>query len=106
MTDEAVERFPPRSGPSTVGLDAAGRAVQAVVQPQPLPTPTAPSPYRLDLAEVLDPAQLQAIKDASRLTFHLFGDVGGVKAPQDQQIVALNLRRTRTAIRIRPGSPM
>ena len=40
---------------------------------------------------MLDPAQMQAITDAGRLTFHLLGDVGGVKAPQDQQIVALNL---------------
>ena len=87
----SVPRFPPRTGPSPIGLDAAGLAVASVVPPEPLPAPTGPSPYRLDLAEVLDPAQMQAITDAGRLTFHLLGDVGGVKAPQDQQIVALNL---------------
>jgi hypothetical protein len=65
--------------------------VADVVPPQPLPAPTGPAPYRLDLAEVLDPGQMRAITDTGRLTFHLLGDVGGVKAPQDQQIVALNL---------------
>ncbi|HET9646933.1 MAG TPA: metallophosphoesterase, partial [Microlunatus sp.] len=40
---------------------------------------------------VLDPAELRSVTDSGRLTFHLLGDVGGVKAPQDQQIVALNL---------------
>jgi len=94
MADAAVNgvpRFPPRTGPSPIGVDAAGRPLTSVVPPEPLPAPTGPSPYRLDLAEVLDPAQLQAITDTGRLTFHLLGDVGGVKAPQDQQIVALNL---------------
>src|SRR5580765_4305424 len=31
------------------------------------------------------------IEAAGRLVFHLFGDVGGVKAPQDQQIVAIGM---------------
>ena len=94
MTDavtHGVPRFPPRTGPSPIGVDSAGLAVTSVVGPQPLPTPTRPSPYRLDLAEVIDPAQMQAIEDTGRLTFHLLGDVGGVKSPQDQQIVAINL---------------
>ena len=91
MTDDTAGRFPPRTGPSPTGLDAAGRAVADVVPPEPLPAPTGPAPYRLDLAEVLDPGQMRAITDTGRLTFHLLGDVGGVKAPQDQQIVALNL---------------
>jgi hypothetical protein len=43
------------------------------------------------LAQVLDPTQVRAIDDSGRLTFHLLGDVGGVTAPQDQRIVALNL---------------
>jgi len=86
-----MERFPPRTGPSPIGVDEAGLALASVVAPEPLPTPTGPSPYRLDLTDVLDPAQMQAITDTGRLTFHLLGDVGGVEAPQDQQIVALNL---------------
>jgi hypothetical protein len=94
MTDavtHGVPRFPPRTGPSPIGVDSAGRPVTSVVPPEPLPAPTGPSPYRLDLAAVLDPAQMQAITDTGRMTFHLLGDVGGVEAPQDQQIVAMNL---------------
>ncbi len=72
-------------------MTAAGLALSSVVPPEPLPPPTGPSPYRLDLADVLDAGQMKAITDAGRLTFHLLGDIGGVKAPQDQQIVALNL---------------
>ena len=112
MTDAAVNgvpRFPPRRGPSPIGVDAAGLALTSVVPPQPLPAPTGPSSFRLDLAEVLDPGQMRAITDAGRLTFHLFGDVGGVEAPQDQQIVALNLTadayRDHDPARFRPGSP-
>ena len=48
-----VSRFPPRRGPSPIGVDAAGVALRSVVPPQPLPPPTGSSPYRLDLAEVL-----------------------------------------------------
>jgi len=95
MTDRdrggLVSRYPPRRGPSPFGADVALRAEPAAIAPQPLPTPTGPSPYRLDLASVLDDDQMQAIADSGRLTFHLLGDVGGVEAPQDQQIVALNL---------------
>ena len=91
VSAHGVPRFPPRRGPSPIGVDAAGLPLASVVAPQPLPAPTGPSPYRLDLAQVLDPTQLQAINDSGRLTFHLLGDVGGVTAPQDQRIVALNL---------------
>jgi hypothetical protein len=59
-------------GPSPIGVDLAGLPVTSVVPPEPLPAPTGPSPYRLDLAAVLDPARMQAITDTGRMTFHLF----------------------------------
>jgi acid phosphatase type 7 len=55
---------------------------------QPLPTPTGQPPYHLTLDSVLTPAQIQSIKNAQRLVFHVAGDTGGVKSPQPQQIVA------------------
>ncbi|HEX7734953.1 MAG TPA: metallophosphoesterase [Ktedonobacteraceae bacterium] len=55
---------------------------------QPLPTPTGRSPYHLTLDSVLTPAQMQTIQDAQKLVFHVAGDTGGVKVPQDQQHVA------------------
>src|SRR5579883_1575606 len=56
--------------------------------PQPLPTPTGKPPYHLSLDSVLTPAQMQTIQNAQRMVFHVTGDTGGVKAPQDQQDVA------------------
>lgn len=55
---------------------------------QPLPNPTGKSPYHLALDSVLTPAQMQSIQNAQRLVFHVAGDTGGVKTPQDQQNVA------------------
>jgi acid phosphatase type 7 len=55
---------------------------------QPLPAPTEPAPYHLDLASVLTPAQLHAIQHANKMRFHVIGDTGGVKSPQFQQNVA------------------
>ena len=73
-----------------MGAEQVGLAAQSRVAPQPLPPPTGRPPYRLDIASVLDTAEMKEIKKAGKLTFHLVGDVGGVKAPQDQQIVAMN----------------
>lgn len=55
---------------------------------QPLPTPTGKPPYHLALDSVLTSAQMQSIQDAQRLVFHVVGDTGGVKMPQEQQDVA------------------
>ena len=55
---------------------------------QPLPTPTGKPPYHLALDSVLTPAQMQIIHIAQKLVFHVVGDTGGVKTPQDQQNVA------------------
>ena len=59
--------------------------------PQPLPTPTGSSPYHLSLDQVLPAATMQNIQTAGRLVFHIVGDVGGVKAPQSQEIVAMHM---------------
>jgi hypothetical protein len=60
-------------------------------KPQPLPTPTGTSPYHLSLDQVLTPAAMQTIQSAGRLVFHIVGDTGGVKTPQDQEIVATHM---------------
>jgi hypothetical protein len=59
--------------------------------PQPLPTPTGASPYHLSLDQILPAATMQNIQTAGRLVFHVVGDVGGVKAPQSQEIVAMHM---------------
>jgi hypothetical protein len=50
---------------------------------RPLPQPTGPAPYRLDITKVIG-----QLPGANKMVFHTVGDTGGVKAPQDQQIVA------------------
>jgi hypothetical protein len=57
---------------------------------QPLPQPTGPSPYHLSLEQVI-PDKIAAINAAGRLVFHIVGDTGGVKTPQDQRIVAMHM---------------
>lgn len=56
--------------------------------PQPLPAPTGQAPYHLALDDLLPPGQMQSIHQAQRLVFHVAGDTGGVRSPQDQQQVA------------------
>jgi acid phosphatase type 7 len=62
-------------------------------KPQPLPQPTGQSPFHLSLDQVLPPATIQAIQSAGRMVLHMAGDTGGVKSPQDQEIVATSLEQ-------------
>lgn len=64
---------------------------------QPLPTPTGQAPYRLDLGTVLGADKIAAIRQAGFVAWHTVGDVGGIKAPQPQQIVADTMTRDITA---------
>jgi acid phosphatase type 7 len=59
--------------------------------PQPLPNPTGPAPFHLSLDQILSPTALQAIQSSGRLVFHMVGDSGGVKSPQDQEIIAAQM---------------
>ncbi|HXM57433.1 MAG TPA: metallophosphoesterase [Candidatus Dormibacteraeota bacterium] len=61
-------------------------------QPRPLPRPTGPFPYRLDLGQVLGPAALQQVTDGGKLVFHCVGDTGGVRDGNPQQIVANHMQ--------------
>jgi 3',5'-cyclic AMP phosphodiesterase CpdA len=58
---------------------------------EPLPKPTGHYPYRLELADVIGAAAVEAIDAGGQLTFHVAGDTGGVKQPVPQQIVALHM---------------
>jgi 3',5'-cyclic AMP phosphodiesterase CpdA len=55
---------------------------------EPLPAPAGRSPYRLALADVLDPTQIRAIERAGGLRFHCVGDTGGLQNPVPQRRVA------------------
>jgi hypothetical protein len=60
---------------------------------QPLPPPTGPAPYRLELASVIGQAGVDAIQQAGKITFHTLGDTGGIDDPEPQQIVCMWLER-------------
>ncbi len=55
---------------------------------QPLPAPTGKFPYHLDISNVIPPSDATTIAKSKQMIFHLTGDVGGVKSPQDQILVA------------------
>ena len=78
----------PATGQPIVNHQFAGISKQPS---QPLPTPTGSPPYHLSLDQILPAATMQSIQSAGRLVFHLVGDVGGVKAPQAQEIVAMHM---------------
>jgi len=54
---------------------------------QPLPTPTAPFPFHLDLQEVIDKKLYKAVADKGQMVFQISGDIGGIKRPEVQQLV-------------------
>lgn len=61
--------------------------------PQPLPQPTGQSPFHLSLDQVLSPTEMQTIQSSGRMVLHVAGDTGGIKSPQDQDIVAAHMEQ-------------
>jgi len=58
---------------------------------RPLPRPTGPPPFRLNLASVLAQSDMDQIVRQGKLVFHIMGDTGGVRSPFAQQSVAQHL---------------
>jgi acid phosphatase type 7 len=56
---------------------------------RPLPAPTGTPPYHLDIATVLPPDKLEAMKKG--FAFHVAGDTGGVKKPDPQKLVSMRM---------------
>ncbi len=53
-----------------------------------LPPPTGEAPFHLDLETVLPAATIEGIKRAGKLTFHVNGDMGGIRDSVPQTLVA------------------
>src|SRR5215472_13344348 len=60
---------------------------------RPLPAPTGSDPYHLDLGSIIPGSDYQAIKAAKKLTFHVNGDMGGIKFGMPQQLVAKGMEQ-------------
>jgi hypothetical protein len=72
---------------------------------QPLPAPTGQPPFRMRLSDVVGDEAAARIEQQGRLTFHLAGDIGGVKDPKPQQVVALKMEEDLKASAGTPGDP-
>jgi acid phosphatase type 7 len=55
---------------------------------RPLPPPTGRAPYQLNLKSIISPVDYQTIVQKKKLTFHLNGDMGGIKYGVPQELVA------------------
>jgi len=55
---------------------------------QPLPKPSGPQPFHLDIKTIISAGAYDHINTSKKIIFHILGDTGGVKNPADQQIVA------------------
>lgn len=71
-------------------VNGIASAEAAFVPPvfQPLPNPAGNPPYHLDISNIISSADYSNIIDSKQMIFHLTADVGGVKSPQDQVLVA------------------
>ena len=58
----------------------------------PLPHPTRPFPFRMDLAELLGPDATNQVHSSGKLVVHCAGDTGGVVSGNAQQIVANHMQ--------------
>jgi Icc-related predicted phosphoesterase len=57
------------------------------------PAPTGKAPFRLDIKDILAPAEYEKIAAKKRLVFHLNGDMGGIKYGEPQAIVAEGMEK-------------
>jgi len=77
-----------RTRPGADGAFALHQTPDRNTSFRPLPNPTGPAPYRLDLKSIISDADYAAIVQARKLTFHLNGDMGGIQYGVPQQLVA------------------
>src|SRR5437764_785126 len=73
----------------------AARGSRNKVAQVPLPAP-APDPKRLilDLKDLVDPAEITAIKAAKKIVFHTVGDTGGIRDGAAQQTLIAEAMQT------------
>ncbi len=79
------------------GAALAKNAPARIVAFEPIPSefqPRRPAPYRMDLSELLDPAEVQEIAAAGQMAFHCVGDTGGVKRPESQSLVVRGMEQS------------
>jgi hypothetical protein len=87
-------RRPILEGHFPVALDAGAEHRDRRFRPLPEPEPWRTPPYRLALDQVLGAEEMAAIRAKQRLTFHLNGDMGGIKDAVPQELVAKGMEKS------------
>jgi hypothetical protein len=59
------------------------------VQFENLPIPSGKAPYHLNLSQVLSMEEITRIKDNDAISFHIVGDTGGSKKPENRKLVEI-----------------
>ncbi|MFI4998350.1 MAG: metallophosphoesterase family protein [Reyranellales bacterium] len=77
-----------RPRPGALGSYVLHQDAQRNVSFRPLPPPTGKAPFRLDLKSIIPKEDYAAIVKNKKLTFHLNGDMGGIKYGVPQELVA------------------
>jgi hypothetical protein len=80
-----------RTRPGQDGTFPLHQEAKRNVSFRPLPDPTGKAPFRLDLKSIIPDADYAAIVRAKKLTFHLNGDMGGIKYGVPQELVAAGM---------------
>jgi predicted phosphodiesterase len=82
-----------RARPSHSGAFPIHTMPERDVAFRPLPAPTGAPPFHLELQSIIAPSDYQSIVAAKKLTFHVNGDMGGIKNGMDQQLVAKGMEQ-------------
>jgi acid phosphatase type 7 len=77
-----------RSRPGEGGTFSLHQAPERNTSFRSLPPPTGNAPYRLDLKSIISDADYAAILANKKITFHVNGDMGGIKYGVPQELVA------------------
>ena len=82
-----------RKRPNSLGTIASSISTPDIVNPniqfEDLPTPVGKPPYHLSLSQILTTEEINRIHESGAISFHIVGDTGGTKKPENQKIVEM-----------------
>jgi hypothetical protein len=93
--------------PRQPGAALAQRDPPRIIAFEPIPaafTPRKPSPYHLDLSDLVGATKAAAVTALGRMSFHCIGDSGGVKRPEAQHLVAQGMEQSAASATMTPLS--
>ena len=85
------------SRPRQPGASLAKKEPPRIIAFEPIPPqfpPLRPTPFHMDLSEVVSAADMQQITSQKLMTLHCIGDSGGVKRPEAQKLVAQGMEES------------